>query len=48
MEQEKNWAFIRTMYWIGVVASAYLIVKFIIFVSTYDFCPLYYGVQCLP
>ncbi len=46
MEEKKNWAFIRTMYWIGVAASAYLLVKAVIFVSTYDFCPLYYGVKC--
>ncbi len=46
MEEEKNWTFIRVMFWIGVITSVYLIIKFFIFVSTYDFCPLYYGVRC--
>ncbi len=45
-KEEKNWVFIRTMFWIGIAASAFLLVKFIIFVATYDFCPLYYGVKC--
>jgi hypothetical protein len=29
---------------IGVMVGAYLIYK----VTTYDYCPLYYGVVCIP
>ena len=43
----KCWPFIRIMFWIGVATTLYLIVKLVILVATYDFCPLYYGFKCL-
>jgi len=46
MQKEKCWSFIRIMFWTGVAASSYLIIKALIFVATFDFCPFYYGVEC--
>lgn len=48
-EKEKKaiW-FIRVMYWVGIGTTIFWAVKLLVLVSTYDFCPLYYGISCLP
>ena len=46
--ENKEMGFIRLMYWIGVVSSVYMLCSGIHFMATYDFCPLFYGIECLP